>query len=111
MVLASGVTPVIAPKILPFVPENVANFFGEDLAAPGAQQVVVTLGTFSIIQLTRDVQLMIPSYDFCVPRKECDSQTDDPCEAFSKIEFPSDSFFPPSTAESENGTAPFGCGC
>ena len=111
MVLASGVTPVIAPKILPFVPENVADFFGGDLAAPTAQQVVVTLGTFSIIQLTRDVQLMIPSYDFCVPRKECDSRTDDPCEAFSKIEFPSDSFFPPSTAESETGTSPFGCGC
>lgn len=111
MVLASGVTPVIAPKILPFVPENVADFFGGDLAAPTAQQVVVTLGTFSIIQLTRDVQLMIPSYDFCVPRKECDSQTDDPCEAFSKIEFPSDSFFPPSTAENETGSSPFGCGC
>ena len=101
MVLASGVTPVIAPKILPF----------GDLAAPTAQQVVVTLGTFSIIQLTRDVQLMIPSYDFCVPRKECDSRTDDPCEAFSKIEFPSDSFFPPSTAENETGSSPFGCGC
>ena len=111
MVLASGVTPVTTPAILPFVPGNVTNFYGGALVAPIAQQVVVTLGTFSIIQLTRDVQLMIPSYDFCVPRKECDSRTDDPCEAFNKIEFPSDSFFPPSTTESEAAASSFGCGC
>ena len=110
MALASSVSPVTTPVILPFVPESIAEFFGEPLAAPAAQRVLVTLGTFSIVQLTRNVQLMIPSYDFCVPRKECAADTGDPCEAFSKIEFPTDSFFPPSTAEGDTGT-PFACGC
>ncbi len=110
MALAASVTAVTAPVILPFVPENVAEFFGEAMSAPENQQVLVTLGTFSIVQLTRNVQLMIPSYDFCVPRKECAADTSDPCEAFSKIEFPTDSFFPPSTTDADAGT-PFHCGC
>ena len=90
--------------------KSVAEFFGEAMASPETQQVLVTLGTFSIVQLTRNVQLMIPSYDFCVPRKECAADTSDPCEAFSKIEFPTDSFFPPSTTDADAGT-PFHCGC
>ena len=94
MALASSVEPVTAPDILPFVPEAVANYFGEELVVPTAQHILVTLGIFSIVQLSRNVQLMIPSYDFCVPRKECAAKTDDPCEVFSKIEFPTESFFP-----------------
>lgn len=54
---------------------------------------------------------MIPSYDFCVPRKECAAKTDDPCEVFSKIEFPTDSFFPPKAGECEKDTKPFECEC
>ena len=110
MALAASVSPVTAPVILPFVPESVAEFFGEELVAPETQRVLVTLGTFSIVQLTRNVQLMIPSYDFCVPRKECAADASDPCEAFSKIEFPTNSFFPPGTAGTDAGT-PFSCGC
>ena len=111
MVLSSGISPVTVPEILPFVPENVTEFYGGELTAPTTQKVTTTLGIFSIIQLSRSVQLNIPSYDFCVPRKECDDQTDDPCEAFNKIEFPSDSFFPPSTSEEDTGTAKFNCSC
>ena len=112
MVLASGLSPVTTPVILPFVPENVTEFFGGDLIAPTSQQVLTTLGVFSIIQLSRSVQLTIPTYDFCVPRKECTDQSDDPCEAFSKIDFPGDSFYPPATAEEEFGNSPkFNCGC
>ena len=112
MVLASGLSPVTTPVILPFVPENVAEFFGNDLVVPTTQQVTTTLGVFSIIQLSRSVQLTIPTYDFCVPRKECTDQSDDPCEAFSKIDFPGDSFYPPATAEEEFGNSPkFNCGC
>ena len=50
--------------------------------------MLVTIGIFTITRLERDVQIMIPSYDFCVPRKECPSAPDDPCEVFSKIDFP-----------------------
>jgi len=58
--------------------------------------VVVTLGLFSIVKLTRLVQLLIPAFDFCVPNKECLAATDNnPCELFDTIDFPVDEFFPP----------------
>lgn len=111
MSLAASLSPVTTPVILPFIPENVSEFFGEAPVAPTAQQVLVTLGVFTIVQLTRSVQLMIPSYDFCVPRKECNDSADDPCEVFGKIDFPTDSFFPPSTTDGSAERTAFGCGC
>ena len=111
MALSSSLSPVTAPVILPYVPENVTEFFGGDLVAPEAQKVLVTIGVFTIAQLSRNEQLMIPSYDFCVPRKECDNRTDDPCEAFSKIDFSADSFFPPSSIDGDVDAAPFDCHC
>ena len=83
---------------------DVDNFDDSDLAevAGGEERcfptrrVVVTLGLFSIIKLVRDVQLLIPAFNFCVPNKECVSGTDEnPCELFETIEFPVDEFFPP----------------
>lgn len=111
MSLAASLAPVTTPVILPFIPESVAEFFGAELTAPATQRVLVTLGVFTIVQLTRSVQLMIPSYDFCVPRKECNDSADDPCEAFGKIDFPTDSFFPPSATDSSADRPGFGCGC
>ena len=58
------------------------------------QCVLVTLGIFSIVQLERNVQLLIPACNFCVPTKECNSSTDTPCDLFSKIDFPINEFFP-----------------
>ena len=79
------------------VPECVSRVFGEALS-PGenVQRVYVSLGLFSIIRLERNVQILIPSYDFCIPEKECISSTDDsPCDIFEQLEFPVDEFFPP----------------
>lgn len=59
------------------------------------KQVNVSLGLFTVVQLVRNVQMLVPVYDFCVPEKECISNTDDPCELFKKIKFPVDEFFPP----------------
>jgi len=60
------------------------------------RNVVVTIGLFSIIKLTRLVQLLIPAFDFCIPNRECVSATDEnPCDLFDTIEFPFDQFFPP----------------
>ncbi len=64
---------------------------GNDLTA-----VKVTLGLFTIVQLERDVQMLIPAYDFCIPKKECCFNTEDPCSSFRKIKFPTNEFFPPS---------------
>ena len=64
--------------------------------------VYVTIGMFSIVQMERDVQMMIPIYDFCMPDKECGGPsgvTDDPCELFRRIKFPVNEFFPPRLAE------------
>ncbi|MEG0570574.1 MAG: hypothetical protein RR497_02900 [Oscillospiraceae bacterium] len=57
--------------------------------------VCISVGLFSIAQLEREVQMMIPIYDYCIPDKECISTNDDPCEVFKKIKFPVNQFFPP----------------
>lgn len=61
---------------------------------PANRQVRVTLGQFSVIKLERPVQVLVPMYDYCIPLKECSSNTDSPCEVFEKISFPTDEFFP-----------------
>ena len=77
--------------------EGVLNTVGGEVTSGGSKILNVTLGLFSIVQLTRSIQLLIPMYDYCVPRKECDTPTsDDPCALFSRIDFPTEEFFPPS---------------
>lgn len=79
------------------VPSSVSRVFDDELVVSGeAKRVFVSLGIFSIIKLERKVQLMIPSYDYCLPKKECVGATDDnPCDLFERIDFPMDEFFPP----------------
>lgn len=72
--------------------------------------VTVTLGIFTIVQLERDVQMLIPAYDFCIPCKECSCETDNPCDAFRKIEFPVDEFFPPKEGCLKD-SFPMNCAC
>ena len=62
----------------------------------GVQCINVSLGLFSIIKLTRNVAVSVPIYDFCIPKKHCDTSTgESPCDVFSKIDFPTAEFFPP----------------
>ncbi|GHU81224.1 hypothetical protein FACS1894191_7940 [Clostridia bacterium] len=81
------------------VPSSIAPFFeGEFITGqtPGIKTVLVTLGLFTIATLERSVQLMIPTYDYCVPEKDCMTSItpDDPCELFKRIKFPVNDFFP-----------------
>ncbi|MGN1433601.1 MAG: hypothetical protein ACI4XI_07865 [Ruminococcus sp.] len=92
------------------IPHCVCDYFCGELVPCKKKQIAVTIGIFTITRLQRKVQIMIPSYDFCVPRKECCAKTDDPCEVFSKIEFPTDSFFPRKSEECEKHDKPFECG-
>lgn len=86
-------------------PMCLAVNFTPATAEPAADAVVeVTIGVFAIIQLTRPVSMLLPSYDYCIPGKECSASDDTPCEMFSKISFPTNEFFPQSIEES-------GCGC
>ena len=57
-------------------------------------RIAVTLGLFSVVQLVRNVQMLMPVYDFCVPSKECVTTTDNPCDVFQRLQFPMNEFFP-----------------
>ncbi len=90
------------------VPKCVSDRLGGDIRdcyKSGDKAVYVTLGMFTIVQLIRNVQMLIPVYDFCIPDKECNNSTDNPCEVFSRLGFPTDDFFPPRECKSTP------CGC
>ncbi len=95
------------------VPRAVCRCFDGDFESyerEPEKAVTVTLGIFTIVQLERDVQMLIPAYDFCIPKKECSCETDNPCDAFRKIQFPIDEFFPPKEGCLKD-SYPIGCGC
>ena len=78
------------------LPSYVQNTIGGIAPAETAKNKInVTVGLFTVVQLIRNVQMLVPVYDFCVPEKECTSTTDNPCELFKRIKFPVDEFFPP----------------
>ena len=79
------------------IPECIHRIFDDCIVISGdKKRVYVTLGLFSIIKLEREVQLLIPAIDFCIPNKECVTATENnPCELFDRLHFPVDEFFPP----------------
>lgn len=83
------------------IPDEISDIFDEPIVSEGnSKQVLATLGIFSIIKIERDVQLLIPAFDFCIPDKQCIASTDEnPCELFENINFPLDEFFPPQEFE------------
>lgn len=85
------------------VPCSVGKLFDgsfQDVTANRA--VFVTIGMFIIVQLERDVQMLMPAYDFCIPQKECCFDEDTPCDVFRKIQFPVNEFFPPNSCSNDN---------
>lgn len=87
------------------IPECIANRYGGEFETmPQKNTVYVTIGLFTIVQIVRNVQMLIPAFDFCIPDKECVTSSDNPCELFRKIDFPTDEFFPPKAGDG-------GCGC
>jgi hypothetical protein len=70
-----------------------------------SKKVLITIGIFAIVQLERPVSIMIPAFDYCVPEKECSTNSDSPCELFDKIQFPTSEFFPRSLDDKN------GCSC
>ena len=103
MVLSSKVKDAaesgVAESVTVQIPEAIRALFDEDLVTSGDhRRLYVTLGQFSIVRLERDTQLLIPTFDYCVPSKTCPpvggASTESPCDVFSQIEFPMDAFFP-----------------
>ncbi len=79
------------------IPQFICGCFNDELVSCDENKaVLVSLGLFTIVRLERKSQLLIPSFDFCIPQKECVSASDDnPCDLFERIQFPFDEFFPP----------------
>lgn len=99
------------------IPDSICACFDDDIVlCEDGKKLFVTLGQFSIIKLERDIQLLMPAYDICMPEKECSGSADDPCELFEKFKFPVDEFFPPKQSdmikvvEKPNANRR-GCGC
>ena len=94
------------------VPESVQKVFDDALVLGGDERrVFVSLGIFTIVKLERNVQILIPAYDFCVPDKECVASTEEnPCDLFESLNFPVDEFFPPAKHNCDNSDDS-DCGC
>ncbi|MBQ3063903.1 MAG: hypothetical protein IJC99_03770 [Clostridia bacterium] len=61
--------------------------------------LVVSLGLFSVIRLVRDGQLLVAASEFCIPDKECCSPTtEEPCQTFRQMPFPTAAFCPNNVA-------------
>ena len=94
------------------IPDGIASSVGGALTdSDDGNQLLVSLGIFSVIRIERPAQFLITAADYCVPDKECAvNEEDDPCSLFRRMAFPVSEFCPPSlpdTAEDRGG----GCGC
>lgn len=96
------------------IPECLGCMFDEELILAGdVKKLFVTLCQFSIIRLERDVQLLMPAYDLCLPTKECscgNSGPEDPCTMFDRIDFPVKEFYPDCRPPRPKPPTS-GCGC
>ena len=92
------------------IPDCICRRYGGSFCMENTDKVVyATIGIFTIVQIERNVQMMIPAYDFCIPEKECITSSDNPCELFSRIDFPPNEFFPPKVTDVYGDD--HGCGC
>ena len=93
------------------IPESICRRFGGDFLQNGSMSVYATIGIFTIVQIERNVQMLIPAYDFCIPEKECVTTSDNPCEMFNRLEFPTNEFFPPTVCDIGEENKKPDCGC
>ena len=89
----NGTLPVAGVSIAPPMCLD-ANLITNTAEQPDSNTVTITIGIFAIIQLMRPVPILIPAYDYGVPESDCPTESDTPCELFSKIQFPTSEFFP-----------------
>lgn len=59
------------------IPDCVRRVFDDRFIGQneGGRAIFVSLGLFTIVKLERNIQLLIPAYDFCIPEKECVAST------------------------------------
>ncbi|MDR1664158.1 MAG: hypothetical protein LBR83_04450 [Clostridiales bacterium] len=71
----------------------------EDELLRGPNEVLVTIGLFSIVKLFRIVDLTVESKGFCIPDECEDISPINPCDYFDDLDFPMDIFAPPQRPE------------
>ncbi|MBQ3068439.1 MAG: hypothetical protein IJD01_00640 [Clostridia bacterium] len=76
-------------------PRYLERFGGQLAENGGTKRVYVTLGVFTIVQLVRNAQMMVPMIGYCLPCKECNNDEVSPCDVFRTMSFPTEEFFPP----------------
>lgn len=76
------------------VPESVTSRLGGALNDEYfGKYLVISVGLFSVVRITRPGQYLVSAAEYAVPEKECISpETDDPCGVFNSMPFPADEF-------------------
>lgn len=92
------------------IPCCVREHLGGEPTNIGENSVFATIGIFSIVQLKRNVQVVVQSYEYSVPEKNCVTSSDNPCEMFSRLDFPTNEFFPPNVSDLTGDETP-SCAC
>jgi len=99
MILSSKVKDICdcnCSEVMAQIPSRIRCLFDEELVLSGERRrLFVTLGQFSIVRLERDAQLVVPVMEYSIPCKECSEGpgcSEDPCEMFSRIPFPTTQF-------------------
>lgn len=79
----------------------------------GRNQLLVSIGMFSVIRIERPAQYLISATEYCVPDKECVvSEEENPCALFKNMVFPINEFCPPSMPPlSPRHDGKSSCGC
>lgn len=65
-----------------------------DNRCTSVRTVIMTLGLFSVVELTRPVTIMVQTLEYTIPSKECCLDTESPCAVFDKMRFPTEEFSP-----------------
>lgn len=99
------------PRELTEIPDEVRAVFGQELVLDNNGRCqFITIGQFSTIRLERDTQLSVADGNYCIPQKSCSAETgcqEDPCDIFSRIDFPYPAFYPQGkAAEAEERSGP-----
>lgn len=76
------------------IPEIACRSIGAPLRGGRSERVLlVSLGIFSVVRITRPAQYLISATEYAVPDKECSCGEDkDPCCLFRTMEFPTEEF-------------------
>lgn len=79
------------------IPERVYHDIGAPLSnSTGNRILVVSIGIFSVVRLTRPAQYLVNATEYSVPDKECVCDEEkDPCCLFRSMAFPTEEFSTP----------------